>query len=54
MEMAVYHTAVIESVAHVTVTLLLEKLVTAVCLRNMAVTCRTSLVLQAISAVLKK
>ena len=53
MEMAVYNTAFIESVAHVTVTLVLEKLVTAVRLRYMAVTRRTALVLQAMSAFLK-
>jgi hypothetical protein len=54
MEMAVYYTAVIESVARVTVTLLLERLVTAARLRNMSATRRTALVLQAISTVLKK
>jgi hypothetical protein len=54
MEMVVYNTALIESVAHVTVTLLLEQLVTVVHLRYMAVTRRTALVPQAMSAVLKK
>jgi hypothetical protein len=47
MEMAVYNTAFIESVAHVTVTLLFGKLVTAVPLKYTAVTRRTALVLQA-------
>jgi len=52
--MAVHHAAFVETVAHVTVTLLFELLVTAVRLRYMAVTRRTALVLQAMSAVLKK
>jgi hypothetical protein len=37
MEMAVFHTAFIESIAHVTVTVLLEQLVTALCLKYEAV-----------------
>ena len=54
MAIAVCHSALIESVAHVTVTLLLEQLVTAARLRYKAVGRRTALVLQAASAVLTK